>query len=485
MNSDRQHLFPRNALYQIPSPRPVHQIREPGLSRTDKQTFSERHLHCVWSDPRFRPKTLYTTEGQKLYIEHPGHWNLEAGPDFRSSVLRLGPNRHRIIGDTEIHIHARDWQHHGHCGDPNFAKVKLHLTYYPGSVPADYLPPGTIQAALQPALAQKPTFSFEQVDITAYPYEIVGTPTPLREKICSLTPEEKQYFLDVAGEQRLQQKADMLSLLIQRKGTEQTFYEEFFGALGYKQNKQTFKTLAQAIPIQELRREAAGDPTMAYALLAGVSGLMPHGIHRMTNPINRAHLRWVWDIWWKKAETFEQRVISPTQWNLTHLRPANHPLRRMMAAAHLFTLEESLMNQLHALNPMPPRAWCRHALQLLDKNIHTSFHHQSSIHTANQPEAFNLIGRARAINILTNLFIPFSAARSGQDFFRSGVLEFLPCEAMNSITRQTAHAIFGRDHSTSLYRTGLRRQGLIHVFHNYGIEHREQSHERQRSTLLH
>ena len=66
--------------------------------------------------------------------------------------------------------------------------------------------------------------------------------------------------------------------------------------------------------------------------------------------------------------------------------------------------------------------------------------------------------------ILTNVFIPYRATLAG---IPAGLLDQLPREDDNQIVRQTAHFLFGRDHSPSLYHTGLRRQGLVQIFHDF------------------
>ena len=66
--------------------------------------YRERHIQCLWADPRLRPAKLTTSEGEPVRVEHPGDWNLEAGPDFRNAVLLVGKEKRRISGDLEIHI---------------------------------------------------------------------------------------------------------------------------------------------------------------------------------------------------------------------------------------------------------------------------------------------------------------------------------------------------------------------------------------------
>ncbi|MFH0878500.1 MAG: hypothetical protein V2A34_02195, partial [Lentisphaerota bacterium] len=48
----------------------------------------------------------------------------------------------------------------------------------------------------------------------------------------------------------------------------------------------------------------------------------------------------------------------------------------------------------------------------------------------------------------------------------------LPAETLNSVIRRTADSLFGPDHSTTLYRHGLRQQGLSQIFHDFCLNDR-------------
>src|SRR5690606_4932805 len=58
----------------------------------------------------------------------PGQWNAEAGPDFRSADIAIGGQRCR--GDIEIHVHASDWDRHGHQNDFDYNGVLLHVVLF-------------------------------------------------------------------------------------------------------------------------------------------------------------------------------------------------------------------------------------------------------------------------------------------------------------------------------------------------------------------
>ena len=160
--------FPLAAEYRGRT-RPRVAVREPS-ARFRSFPYSERHLQCVWYDPALRPTALATQDGEPVEVEDPGVWNLEAGPDFLGAALRIGVERRRISGDVEVHIHPHDWRNHAHRADPLYARVRVHVTYFPGRLAAGELPPGAAQVALQEGLAGQPQFAFENIDVAVYPF---------------------------------------------------------------------------------------------------------------------------------------------------------------------------------------------------------------------------------------------------------------------------------------------------------------------------
>ena len=392
----------------------------------------------MWADPRHRPADLKTSEGEPIHIEHPGDWNLEAGPDFLNAVLLVGKEQRRVSGDLEIHIHSNGWHQHGHAGDPRYANVRFHIVYFQGIEI-----PGLIQIPLQETLSSDPRFSFDNIDQTAYPYSVPAGDFPLKE----MHPDRKIEWLESAGEERLRLKAERFAVALQNKEPDQVLWEELLAALGYKNNKAAFRQLATALPLARLR-SLTESPNEAYALLLGLSGLLPANPDPAWPPDTRTFIRTVWDFWWKQSEELKERALNKSDWNLSGIRPANHPVRRLMAAAlYAFRIPTLTEAQLTAF---PENFW----------NTHISWK------TACKPTA--LVGPSRANAIITNTLIPFQAATGATDLD----LTKLPVEPSNSIIRQTAHTLFGPDHTAKVYKSALARQGLIQIFHDYLLTHR-------------
>jgi len=121
-----------------------------------------------------------------------------------------------------------------------------------------------------------------------------------------------------------------------------------------------------------------------------------------------------------------------------------------MAAAHYAFQCLEISNDWKRLVEFPSNFWDTHI----------------SWKTSCKPTA--LVGPARANAIATNILIPFQAATGASELN----LENLPAEPANSIIRQTAHALFGPDHTPKTYQSALARQGLIQIFHDYLVTHR-------------
>jgi hypothetical protein len=305
--------------------------------------------------------------------------------------------------------------------------------------------PGLIQIPLQEILAADASFSFESIDLTAYPYSIRGGHYPLRDT----HPDGRTAWLESAGAERLRLKAERYAFAMQNKSPDQLLWEEIMAALGYKHNKAAFRRLAVLMPLARLR-SLATHPNEAYALLLGLSGWLPDAATPAWDVQTRNFIRTLWDYWWKQSLTMKERALKKSDWTLAGIRPANHPVRRLMAAAHYAFRIEELAEQPEKLVSFPPNFW----------DTHISWKREC------KPTA--LVGAARANAIILNILIPWRAAIGSAPCNP----DQLPAEPINSIIRQTAYALFGPDHTPKIYRSALARQGLIQIFYDYVITHR-------------
>ena len=424
---------------------------------SDEDRFTERHLQCVWYSDRLRP-AIVTDGGEAVEVESCGRWNLEAGPDFLDAVLRVGPERRRVVGDVEIHVRPGGWTSHGHAGDVRYANVVLHVTYYPGPRPAD-LPAGVLCASLRDGLRASPRFSFEAIDIAAFPHaEIPSTPRPCREAWGG-DPDKAGAILCAAGAYRLDAKRRRLRAALREKGDRKAvLHEAVFAALGYKRNAEAFRRLAAALPL----REWTGDKVIDFARLLGVAGLLPE-IPSRDDP-REPFVHRLWEAWWRHGA---EPPAQPIAWVLDGSRPQNSPVRRLAAGAAIFSDSDALDGWLEKSDIAKKGFPLEAAKKIVEL---ASFEEMEPLYglSGKAPPAdarpMALVGRERASSIVANALVPYLAALHPKK--AKALYDRLPAETLSAPMRLMASRLFGPDHNPRLLYEGdgLRQQGLLQIY---------------------
>lgn len=438
-------LFPESDRYRSWGERAPLRIAEPD---PDWEPFTERHLHCVWFDPKLRPRTWVSTRGEEVRILHPGDWNHGKGPDFLDAEWTVDGRHYQ--GDVEIHIRPMDWVHHGHTHDPAYGRVRLHVTYDPGELGPGQLPEGCTQVAMKEELEKRSHFFFESVDLSAYPWDRDGTANGLRKWFDDQSDEACGKWLEAAGQERLRRKTQRMNRLIRSVGPREALYQALMRGLGYHHNADSAEQLARALPLSHLEHHAGGDPVKAFALLNGCAGLLPEAESDLRFP-DWFPLRTLWDVWWRKREAFDATRLLPERWRMDGCRPGNLPARRFWAAA-------IWQNRLADWSPAEEETDPEWKHRLLD---------ELQVRSPEEGAESRVVGPQRAAALFVNAVLPwrFCVGATPPD---AGILHRLPSEPMNSRTRRAAHRFLGPDRHPRIYRGGLRRQGLLQLAEDYG-----------------
>ncbi len=441
--------------------------------------FSERHLQCVWADEALRPAELTDREGEPIRVLHPGEWNLEAGPDFLGAVLETGRERRRIQGDIEIHIAPADWTAHGHDRDPAYRDVRGHVTWAEGT--ADHLPPGCLSIPLGPALSRDPEFSFDQIDLTAYPYAGHTGPSPCAGILARWPVESVADFLASAGECRLARKAAGFASRLAARPAGAVLWDCLLDGLGYKHNRAPFRRIAQAAPPDRLAQAAEGDPVTAHAILLGLADLLPSEPDPAWDQETLAWWRKAWDAWWVHRPLWAVHALDRSEWTFAFVRPDNRPERRLAAVAAWACSEPPLPDRIAGLTSLGPEE-LRGVLDALIPKPPPYWDRRSALGSPVMASRRALLGVSRAAALLVNTVIPLAAAAGVP--VDSEALDRLPPEPLNHLMKAAAHRLLGPSHSPRAYRSELARQGLLQIFTDLVLDDPEGRRQRELAERL-
>ena len=138
---------------------------------------------------------------------------------------------------------------------------------------------------------------------------------------------------------RLQRKYKRVEELLteSQMNWNQTFYLMYFRTLGDSKNQEAYLTLARRAPYSIVLRERA-NLKRVEALLFGCSGLLNLYKNDMYTQDLKREFEYL-------SQKYSLEPMSPMMWDLSGIRPANHPTLRMAQAATFFTVNEFVMDR--------------------------------------------------------------------------------------------------------------------------------------------
>ena len=156
---------------------------------------------------------------------------------------------------------------------------------------------------------------------------------------------------------------------------------------------------------------------------------------------------------------------STIKWNLHSTRPNNHPIRRLAAAASLFSGDETLINHIDGIESGNcGKTWIKAIFKTVEDLCRWEFWNKRLLFTS-QPKSendYSLIGKKRLSATLTNVIIPFYAAEKSVPL---NTFKNLPAEDISSPMRTAAYYLLGRDHNPALYSgNNILQQGLLQIY---------------------
>ena len=422
--------------------------------------MNEMFVWQIWHAQWLRRDTLRTSDGRAVRVIFRGHWSGGDGPDFQDALIVLddGP---LLRGAVEIHVHAADWSAHGHHRDPAYDAVVLHVTLDETPAPCQRTDGSSVaHLPLAPFLRGRledfhpAPVALTVIDPAACPGRLAGAP-----------PEALLAAVRAAGAARLSQKAAAAEASAWTLGGDEAVYRSLLDALGYSRNRDQMATLAERLPLRSLLdwcegAPAVGRPLRLAALLLGTAGFVPwpgvRGLDLAPGFVAALEREWA------RTGQAVHAAAPLIAWDLTRIRPANHPARRLLGLAALLALDrpDAFAQRLFALvdSATPAR---------LVENLTTSLWHGAAVSV----RSATLIGADRATEIIVNALLPHALARAamtGDEHLAASarsLAERLPAGATNTDMR-AMHEQLGGGKRLPI-RAALEQQGLLHLYRSW------------------
>jgi hypothetical protein len=396
------------------------------------------------------PRPFQTIDGTAVDIVHRGFWSHGLGPDFQDSLLLFGAQELRA-GAVEVHLRTRGWIDHGHHLDPAYDSVILHVVaQHDGSETRRQ------DGALVPVLEIGHIDASQVPDMAGWDWDRVGGHA-CAERIAADRPDLLRTVLHRLGDARLAARAARLEARLVAQPPGEILWSELLDGLGYAANRAPMRALAARVPAAALESSLKATrcddrAAVARGVLLGCAGFLPLSpAEADLGRLTAGNVRQLESAWRERAAAWRDALLPSTGWNLSRVRPANHPVPRLLAAASVITIAGAgggLVAALLALVRDAPDA-------------------VAALRGLTSGDGSPGIGDDRAIDIIASVLLPFALACAEQsgdgdlgDAARA-LWERLPDPARNAVTRRAAAQVAG---TARLSKIGARgAQGLIQL----------------------
>ena len=294
--------------------------------------IKEDILQFIWRTGFFRQSSLKTTCGKDLRILSPGLQNINAGPDFFNSKIKIG----NILwaGNVEVHLRSSDWVKHGHHLDGAYNNVIQHVVTHEDT--DTFTSRGRKVDTLLLAIPDSvfPIFRVLQTNESWL---------PCQGHIHLVSDKKMKAWLSQLQTERLNRKSRHISILHSSNEPhwEKTLITVLAAAMGMPLNTLPFELTIKGIPRDILfqNRDSLMD---IEAILFGQAGFLNKS--QLHGP-NEQDLYRRYSLQRNKIAT---QPIDQHMWKFLRLRPASFPTLRISQFASLLhsrlPMLESILN---------------------------------------------------------------------------------------------------------------------------------------------
>lgn len=280
-------------------------------------------LQFIWKLRLFQTNQLKTVSGDPIQVLHVGEHNVNAGPDFLFSKIRIGKTE--WAGHVEIHVKSSDWALHGHQHDGKYANVILHVVW------------DDDQQVCYEDGSLIPTFKLSDYVseklLEQYQRLMEGQRwIPCESQLLQVDHFKIERWVDRMAIERMEEKSKLiLELLDKFDGDwERVFHVWLFRSFGFKVNAEAFQALGEQLSIFLLHK-FRNETDKLEAMIFGQAGLL----NRKFVEAYPLHLQQEYQFL-KKAYSLEETYFPLL---FSRMRPHNFPTIRLAQLASLLQNE--------------------------------------------------------------------------------------------------------------------------------------------------
>ncbi|MDH5381039.1 MAG: DUF2851 family protein [Cyclobacteriaceae bacterium] len=404
----------------------------------------EDFVHFVWMNQYFNKEKLEHTHGESVQIIHPGYRNIDSGPDFNESRIKI--NNIEWRGQVEIHIKSSDWYQHNHHFDKSYDSVILHVVWIHDRTvkrtDGSEIPTIELENRVNPKLIN----NFKGLNNLLT--------IPCENQLHEISAVIKQSMIEYAAVERIEKKMnDVSKLMISTLNNWDIIaLRLLLSTLGFNKNSQPFQILGRTIPWNKW-------PTLSLfqkeALLFGQAGFLNKVIDPYSERLKKEYLflKYKWNL---------NSPLELHQWKFMRMRPAQFPTVRIAQFCAITNKEPSLFKTIiHSTNLM--ELYKKFKTNASDYWIHHYHFFKFS------PSTVGKIGKQSLEKIVINFVVPLLFGYSNyidDDKYKIqaiGLLENLSAEH-NKITKQWKSLGMAA-------KNGFDSQGLLQLYNHYCNNH--------------
>lgn len=289
--------------------------------------MKEEFLHYVWQYQKWKVVDLQTTDGQRVWIDHPGSVNTDAGPDFFNAQVRIGTQR--WAGNVEIHLRSSDWYAHQHQNDPRYNSVILHVVWQHDVevFRKDETPIPVLE--IKDYIAKDLLQTYKQFQNQS------ATWIACQNQLKGISEFISDAWLERVYLERLERKANELLVDAERNKYhwEALLFAKLAKNFGLNVNGESFYQMALATPFSVIQK-CQSDVLQLEALLLGQAGLLEQESQE------EYYLKLQQEYLFLKHKFSLKPIAKPPKF--FRLRPVNFPTIRLSQLANLYHENTSL-----------------------------------------------------------------------------------------------------------------------------------------------